>query len=494
MKTYRIAALFLALVMAGSTLLSCGGTSGTDEASDTAAGADTEPLGTEEETYPDNLPAGLDFAGADFGIYVPSNGGQEIFYRGGDELSGDVVSDAAIQRNLAVEERLNIKLNHRLEADVDHNSISQKISVYLQSGDASVDFFLGQQYGMVPMITEGGFVNANELEHLDFSQPWWSTGYMDEISIGTDTRYFLAGDYILSTLFYTDALLFNKVIYENTFGPADDLYRTVMEGAWTMDKLAELTEAAYMDLNNNGMTDQDDRLGYVTYLNGASVDPFMYLSDMDYSRHEADGTISLHMTDELAVTLTEKVVGFFHQPGSLYKIENIHKELFKEGKALFVGMQTLGAAGTFFRDMTDDYGFLPYPKLDESQKNYRCLVTDIVLLGAVSGASQNLDIAGAVLEALGSETYRSVTPAWYETALKVKYSRDDISAQIIDIIHDAMTTDFIYACNASLSKIGVVMRTLVGNNSTDYISAVAGLETAVSTQLAEIVEAYEKAN
>ena len=159
-----------------------------------------------------------------------------------------------------------------------------------------------------------------------------------------------------------------------------------------------------------------------------------------------------------------------------------------------MGMQTLGAAGTFFRDMTDDYGFLPYPKLDESQKNYRCLVTDIVLLGAISGASQNLDITGAVLEALGSETYRSVTPAWYETALKVKYSRDDISAQIIDIIHDSMTTDFIYAYNASLSKIGVVMRTLVGNNSTDYISAVTGLETAVSTQLAGIVEAYEKAN
>ena len=117
-----------------------------------------------------------------------------------------------------------------------------------------------------------------------------------------------------------------------------------------------------------------------------------------------------------------------------------------------------------------------------------------MLLGAISGASQNLDITGAVLEALGSETYRSVTPAWYETALKVKYSRDDISAQIIDIIHDSMTTDFIYAYNASLSKIGVVMRTLVGNNSTDYISAVTGLETAVSTQLAGIVEAYEKAN
>lgn len=494
MRTHRITALLLALVMAGSTLLSCGGTSETDITSEPSAGADTEPAGTEEETYPDNLPDDLDFHGTEFGIYVPANGGQEVFYWGGAELSGDVVSDAAIQRNLAVEERLNVKLSHRLDADVDHNSISKKIGVYLQSGDASVDFFLGQQYGMVPMITEGGFVNANELEHLDFSQPWWSTGYMDEISIGTDTRYFLAGDYILSTLFYTDALLFNKVIYENTFGSADDLYQTVLEGAWTMDKLAELTEAAFVDLNNNGMTDQDDRLGYVTYLNGASVDPFMYLSDMDYSRHEADGTISLHMTDELAVTLTEKVVGFFHQPGSLYKIENIHKELFKEGKALFVGMQTLGAAGTFFRDMTDDYGFLPYPKLDESQKNYRCLVTDIVLLGAVSGASQNLDIAGAVLEALGSETYRSVTPAWYETALKVKYSRDDISAQIIDIIHDAMTTDFIYACNASLSKIGVVMRTLVGNNSTDYISAVAGLETAVSTQLAEIVEAYEKAN
>lgn len=493
MKKYRMIALLLAL-LTGSSLFSCGAEPEAPDTTDTAAVTETEPAETGRSAYRDSLPDGLDFGGVTFGVYVPSNGGQEVFMWGGDELTGDVASDAAIQRNLAVEERLNIDLAYYLDAEVDHNSISKKISVYLQAGDSTVDFFLGQQYGMVPMITEGGFVNAYDLEHIDFTQPWWSNKYMDEISIGDDARYFLAGDYILSTIYYTDAILFNKVIYDNYYGSADDLYQTVMAGEWTMDMLAELTEGAFVDLNNNGITDQDDQLGYVTYLNGASVDPFMYLSDMDYSRYDENGMLSLHMKDELVLTLTEKVVSYFHQPGSLYKIENIHKELFKEGKALFVGMQSLGSAGAFFRDMTDDYGFLPYPKLDESQTDYRCLVTDIVLLGAISGASQNLDITGAVLEALCAETYRTVTPAWYETALKIKYSRDDLSAQIIDIIHDSMITDFIYAYNASLSKIGVIMRTLVGNNSTDYTSAVSALETAVSTQLAEIVEAYEKTN
>ncbi len=49
MKTYRIAALLLALVMAGSTLLSCGGNEPdeTDAGKDTAAVAETEPTETD---------------------------------------------------------------------------------------------------------------------------------------------------------------------------------------------------------------------------------------------------------------------------------------------------------------------------------------------------------------------------------------------------------------------------------------------------------------
>ena len=84
--------------------------------------------------------------------------------------------------------------------------------------------------------------------------------------------------------------------------------------------------------DNNGVTDRDDRLGYITYLCWASVDPFAYLGDVPYSTHDADGYIQLNLLNEQAVTLAEKVVSFFHQPGSLFRLESDYSgAVFKEG-------------------------------------------------------------------------------------------------------------------------------------------------------------------
>jgi hypothetical protein len=124
------------------------------------------------------------------------------------------------------------------------------------------------------------------------------------------------------------------------------------------------------------------------------------------------------------------------------------------------------------RDMECDFGILPCPKFDEAQENYRTLVHDGGYLGAVNGNSANLDLVGATLEALNAETYRSVTPVYYETALKVKYTRDDTSAQMIDMIHDTLMTNFIYAYNYALSDIGLQYRKLITNKSKEYVSTI----------------------
>ena len=192
------------------------------------------------------------------------------------------------------------------------------------------------------------------------------------------------------------------------------------------------------------------------------------------------------------MTLAEKVVSFFHQPGSVFQMDsNVSGSVFKEGRALFLGLHSLGTAQAY-RDMEADYGFLPYPKLDENQKAYHSLVADNALIGSVPYTSGNLDKMGAVLEVLSSETYRTVMPAWYETSLKIKYSRDNVAAQIIDIIHDSVTTNFIYAYSNPLNGTGQIMRGMVGNNSTDYASAVARIEKVSKKSLEKLVKAYEK--
>ena len=100
-------------------------------------------------------------------------------------------------------------------------------------------------------------------------------------------------------------------------------------------------------------------------------------------------------------------------------------------------------------------------------------------------------MVGAVLEAMNAESYRRVTPAWYESALKLKYSRDDITSQMVDLIRDSMTTNFIYAYSATLNNLGMVYRTLAQTASTDYVSTVTSRLPAAEKALADLVAIFK---
>ncbi len=500
-RTTRAASLFLAVLLSALSLSGCGETkensadpaeavSQNAEAAAADPGADTEP---EETELHDDVPDTLKYDGTTIRIFVSNGSGQnEELYAGQGELTGDVENDAIMQRNMTAEDRLDIKLEYIGDPTGAWDTIGGILTRFIMAGDTTYDMYLGNEYGHVNLITLGGLQNINDLDYIDFDKPWWNVKYMDEMMIGNDARYFLAGDYIIETIRMAHTLFFNKNFYEDAFGNPDEMYDWVLDGTWTIDRLASVCEASYVDLNNNGISDPDDRLGYITYLAAASVDPFAYLGDVPYSVHDENGYIVLNLMSDQAVTLGEKVVSFFHQPGSVFQMStNVSGTVFKEGRSLFLGLQSLGTA-KWYRDMEDDYGFLPYPKLDENQHAYHSLVADNALIGSIPSASQNLDKIGAVLEVLSSETYKTVMPAWYETSLKIKYSRDNIAAQIIDLIHDSTTTNFIYAYSNPLSGTGQIMREMVANNNTDYASAVARKEKVSKKSLDKVIAAYEK--
>ena len=483
----------LALLMAGTTLIACGSDTGDPAVTTSADTAAVTEAVTEAgiEYVADSLPDNLDYNGRQFTMYVASF---KEFFEGPEESTGDIVDDAVIDRNRAVEERLNIKLEYFFDENAQWDTIAGILSKLIMAGDTTYDLYTGQQYGITTLLANGGFVNVYDLEHLDFSKPWWNNRYMDELAIGHDTRFFLVGDFFISAFLNTHVVYFNKTMYGNLPDDPNELYNLVIDGKWTLDKMAQAAKDAYVDLNNNGQTDIEDQLGYVTYKPAASVDPFMYLSDIEFTPRDNEGYLTVNLLDERCVDLTTKIVEYFHQPGSLYETESgAANAAFVNGTAQFLGINSISAAKAF-RNMEDDFSFLPYPKLTEDQEHYNCVVADIVGPGAVPGTSLNLDMVGAVIEALSSETYRTVLPTYYETALKIKYSRDDQTSQIVDIIHNASYTDFLYAYSSSLSSIGVIMRELVAGNSTDYMSKVSKKQRSVDKCLNKIITTFEEQN
>ena len=481
----RLPALLLAVLMLLPSFAACSETPNASETEQsavvTADSMQAEEIAEEteitRENTPDTLPADLDYNGETFTIYHSDKRNWTALIKGGEELTGEVVADTVIESNLAVRERLNVDLQYYPEPTGDWDTIATLVGNLIMANDDSFDVYMGEQYGMAQTATKGYYRNVLELPYLDFEQPWWNTTFMENLQISKDNRVFMTGDFSLTTLFQLFVQYFNKNLYNDLFGNPDDLYSLVLEGKWTLDVMSEKIEAAYIDLNGDGQADPEDQLGYVAYQTYSTVDPFMYCGDIPYTSFGDDGRIVINMNQERAVTLTEKVVNLFNQKGSY----TVNTSPFVVGKSLFCNGVLGNASG--FRDMADDFGFLPSPKLDETQEAYRNLVGDCVLLTAIPVTCTDAEMAAAVLEALNAQTYRTVTPAWYEVNLKMKYSRDMISADIIDLIHDSIYTSFLFAYSPVLNQMGQVMRDLVTNNNTDYMSLVKSKEKASQKML-----------
>ena len=95
--------------------------------------------------------------------------------------------------------------------------------------------------------------------------------------------------------------------------------------------------------------------------------------------------------------------------------------------------------------------------------------------------------AAAVIEALAYESWNSVTPAYFETALKVKYARDNDSAQMFDIIREGVSFDFGYIYTLPLSGISDKFKDAICQEK-PWSSAIASIQASTEEQLADLVK------
>ena len=91
--------------------------------------------------------------------------------------------------------------------------------------------------------------------------------------------------------------------------------------------------------------------------------------------------------------------------------------------------------------MQDDYGMIPFPKYDVSQKEYYSYAWDQYVSFSIPATNPNPDAAAAVLEAMASYSYRETVPIYLDIALKGKYMNDAKSRKMVDLIVDNFKLD-----------------------------------------------------
>ena len=496
-KTLTLLLAMLMLVSAAMT--SC---------SDATDNAETAPVSSQTASAPDaaaeeeteeiqdlytmtGLPRDLDLNGYDvkFDVEEGNNGSLTARSVWVDEDSGDVVDAAVYQRNMSVMERLNCSIT-LMASDTYGNSSNTKTRLRTQVQAGSDDIQLAgfyQYYGTV-IATENLVYNMANLPYNDFTRDYWGTGYMDALSY-KGAYFFATGPMALR---YTGGVY---VTYVNSalwaeFYPEADLYDVVRDGKWTYDYLYDVTNATYVDENGNGQADVTDVYGFILSLQDM-VDGMAVGADVKWSERDSDGNVAITLNNERSITFYEKLYKLMYNSTGAHSATQDDSvtvmKMFHDGYGM-ITINKMFQAEIYLRDMDDNYTIIPIPKLDEAQEAYNSAIHDGCTLFAVPITAGNPDAVSAVLEALAAESARLVSPAYYDQALKVKYTRDSDSGEMIDLIYSNISTDFVFMYSNNISDIAHFFRNNISNKNEALASAMAKQEKPWSKVLPRFLE------
>ncbi len=482
----RILTASLTLLMLLVPLLSSCGEARPETPAETQQAVTEAETTTEETELLPALPDDLDMGGETVTFLNCTYVASDAYILAVAEATGDVVQDAVYERNLAVKTRFDCEFDFITKT-------SGELMTYIQksvlSGADDFDAVSGIQFRVIQLLADGCFMNMADAPYIDLSMPWWANDYNREMMVSDKGVYFLSGDITLGHLGRLSCIYANKRIWDAINGSTDVLYGTVTDGAWTIEALDKASEAAYSDLNGNGKADLGDQFGCLSDIT-SRTDHFTYDAGLRCTKRDADGRPVLIFNNERTAAFAEWIHHFLVQSDYVFidDASDAHLvEIFKSGEALF----SLGFfhQAEMLRDMADDYAIIPYPKYDESQDSYLALVHDHSIVFSLPVTCTIFDEISAILEAMAYEGYRTVTPAFFEIALKNKYARDsgEVPIRILDDIRAHSTTDFAYVYNYALNGIALLMRQITRSASPDFASKYAEAEPAAQTKLDELV-------
>lgn len=478
MEKRLTAAIILTAMLSGMalTLAACG--------QEETVGSDTTDSASVEETTADPLADDLpevNYNGADVTLLVRT---ERLYYLKSDEETGDTLNDAVYQRNLAVEQRFGVKLNYHDVAS-DMGLFTKAVESSVMAGDEGYDIICPDYWWNLD--TFGYFLDLNTLDYLDFDKPWWSKAWNEHAAISG--KCFTSVGYLcLDLLRNTEVVYFNKKMIDQF--KLDDPYELVKDNKWTLDKVSEMGQSVAGDVDGNGVIDENDRFGL--YINTQARAALYYSLGFSLISNKG-GELSVNQLSERDTALNELVVKLFNNNSSNLFGHDVTVDFtttaaykpFNQNNLLFTFFALTAVEAMRMTDV--EFGIVPVPKFDTEQEwissNYGCT------LSAIPVNTPDTDRSAIILEALNAESYRSVTPVYYESVLKGKLARDNDSENMLDMIFGNLRFDFGFIHNNHLSAIpGGFTSGTDENLASRYASSVETLKG----RLEELQDAYNE--
>lgn len=459
-----------------------------NESGETTAGTDTTEQLSERETVRCSLPEDLKFDGKKVNVLVRD--GSEFIIEIFTEQTGDVVDDAVFNRNLAVSERLGIEIEHTAISDSGGGNVPKAIKESVLAGDEPYQLAFGGQYYSTSNALEGIYYNLLDMKYIDPSAPYYSQGFVEAATIH-NTLFYITGDASISQTSRSYVTFFNKKLAD-TWLPDTDLYQIVRDGKWTWDNFGELIKDIYSDTNGNGERDIDDFYGLCTTYTVAPLDSLLPSCRIKIAEVDKDGNINLSLNNERTVSMYEMVDQVLNRNDGTYcngETQAAQDAAFEQFIALesVFHFQLLNKTDSGLRDYTDPYGLLPIPKYDEAQEEYYTIPHDQYSIIYVPSNCSDPDLVGAFIEAMNYESYKTVTPAYFETALKSKYLDENADAEMYDIIVAGKCFDPAVIYSNYTGNLSWISR-MIFRQKVSFSTYYASIEASAKEKLTEVSE------
>ena len=482
-KFRRSAVLVLATALAASSF-ACGKERGTtaDDTTDSEqttvpGGADSAP---DEYGYVDPGIEKKDYGGRTFTIVYPNWSLYNDYYFA-EEYDGDIVNDSIYDRAKYVEERLGIEFVYYCPGYI--HEVFPTVQKTVLAGSPDYDLALTHcATNIVSYPKEGIVLDWNALPGVDLDKPYWNQSVRENIEVD-GVLPLMSSDYILPDV---NSIFFNKkLITENQL---DDPYDLVLSGKWTWGKLREMAKVGIKDLNGDSVMDDQDQYGFVCERDWQCASVLVSCGQQFFASG-ADGIPTLAMNNEKSQNILEMFTALLWNDGSSfsweYKAEYDPNKSgkppvdFGSGRSMFY-LTPLSLAVSF-RDTEVDYGILPLPKYDETQKDY--LTLNWAGFMCVPASAGDPELVGLVAELLASESCRTVIPAFYDILLGEKVARDEKAKDTLDIIFE----NDIYDLGVNLRYYGLFCDQLK-DSSPDNSAFITKKLNAVNKDISDYVD------
>ncbi len=488
MKKFLCLFFAAALVLSAALMAGCAGKPGAD---------DTKPAVTKEaqtveqtvpadtERLPDTLPE------ANFNKYV-----YRIIGQGGagwtaadmmrpETMEDDGLQSAKLIRYMNVEERYNVTIETSLS-----ETVSATVKGAVLTNENSFDLICMDTGNTSSAMLTNLLTNLKSLDYLDLSKPYYDQNYIKDMSY-SGKIYSVVTDITTMDMFVTWIMMYNKSMIERYDLP--DPYDLVKSNEWTLDKFNEMLSG---DISStaDGKWDDNDIYAFATHVGAARN--FFYAAGLKICEKDPDSDVPMiSITEnsdnaEKLMKISEKVTDILY---------NDHKtllggkivEAFEEGRAMFLAEIT-GYLGRF-REMKDDFGVVPYPKLSPDQQGYFTTNDPCIMVFSIpkySNYTQDMkDRSAMIFEALCYESYHTVRPEYFYDVLGGKETRNAESFEMLNLINDNRVYDF--GLFNDIGSLTTMFSTLASSASPKVASSIKSGVKQANKKLPKILEKYE---